>query len=264
MNLVGDRKLSFALVNEGITSLAKIPAAWLRNPKQLVQVRAHRQKKAHVDRNAIRRFLDSIQYPAFFLDLETVGSPIPLYDRTRPWEHVPFQFSLRIVRRKGAEPVHHVYLADGKADPRPEILKRLRTLLGDKGSIIAYNATFEKNCLEKAAEAYPSNAGWFRRNRERFLDLLQPFREFAYYSPKQGGSTSLKNVLPALTGRDPYEGLAIADGGVAGAEFCRVTFESGISDEERQRVREALEKYCGIDTAGMVEIVAALRKAASA
>jgi hypothetical protein len=67
-------------------------------------------------------------------------------------------------------------------------------------------------------------------------------------------------VLPVLTGRG-YEHLAIQEGGTASLEFLRVTF-GDVSEAERQRVRQQLEDYCGMDTIGMIRILDALRKLA--
>ena len=67
----------------------------------------------------------------------------------------------------------------------------------------------------------------------------------------------MKQVLPALTGKD-YKSLEIQEGGTASREFLRVTF-TDVNESERNRVRLALEKYCGQDTEGMVWILDALR-----
>jgi hypothetical protein len=93
------------------------------------------------------------------------------------------------------------------------------------------------------------------------VDLLQPFRVFMVYHPAQHGSASVKDVLPALTGKD-YDDLAIRDGNQASQEFLRVMFGE-VSVRERNEVRRHLEAYCGLDTSGMVAIVAALRDLAS-
>ena len=88
------------------------------------------------------------------------------------------------------------------------------------------------------------------------MDLLEPFRSFNYYHPQQHGSASMKEILPALTGKG-YEHLDIQEGGTASLEFLRVTFAE-VDEKERQRVRRQLEEYCSLDTAGMVQIVRAL------
>jgi len=96
------------------------------------------------------------------------------------------------------------------------------------------------------------------RIEPRVVDLLEPFRSFSYYNPAQCGSASMKAVLPALTGRG-YDQLAIQEGGMASQEYFRVTF-GDVTEQERQRVRQQLEEYCGQDTMGMIWIVDELRQ----
>jgi hypothetical protein len=78
-----------------------------------------------------------------------------------------------------------------------------------------------------------------------------PFRSFDYYHPDQKGSASIKAVLPVLT--DLSYDLAITNGATASNEFLRVTF-GDVEEEDRLRVRSALEEYCGLDTMAMVRI----------
>jgi hypothetical protein len=103
----------------------------------------------------------------------------------------------------------------------------------------------------------PDFAAWATGVESRIVDLLEPFQTFAYYHPAQHGSASIKAVLPALTGNG-YHGLEVQDGGTASREFLRVTW-GDVAEDERQRVRQSLEAYRGLDTSGMVSIVSALR-----
>jgi hypothetical protein len=118
-------------------------------------------------------------------------------------------------------------------------------LLGKSGSIIAYNAQFEKRILRECCDQLPNFAAWLRETEKRFVDLLNPFRSFRYYHPAQRGSASMKAVLPALLG-DGYDGLEIQEGRTASLEFCRVTF-GNVFEAERLRVRRDLEMYCTQD-----------------
>ena len=153
---------------------------------------------------------------------------------------------------------HYGYLHRGKDDPRPEILRLLKKYLGSKGSIVAYNAGFEIDKIAKCCEVFPGYKAWFPQIQERIVDLLDPFKAFYYYHYKQEGSASIKSVLPAITGKG-YEGLTIADGGTASSEYLRITF-GDVREEERNKVRNSLEEYCGLDTEAMALIIAALRK----
>ena len=131
-------------------------------------------------------------------------------------------------------------------------------MLGDTGSIVVYNQGFEEGILKELALAFPEYDGWVNQVRERLVDLLSPFRQFHYYNPLQKGSASLKSVLPALTGKG-YNELDISDGQAASIAFQAVTY-GNVSEEERNKVRSDLEKYCGLDTEGMIWIVDSLRE----
>ena len=136
-------------------------------------------------------------------------------------------------------------------------MRQLKSSIEPTGSIVAFNAPFEKSRMKECAVVLPEYASWVTAVNGRVVDLLNPFKSFTFYHPDQCGSASMKLVLPALTGKD-YTSLEIQEGGAASREYLRVTF-GDVSESERKRVRRALEKYCGQDTEGMVWILDALR-----
>ena len=247
------KEKAFELIHDGHLDIRKLPPSVSLGDKQQIQIDALCSGKSHIDKKGLRDFLEGLKYPLYYLDFETFGTAIPLFDDVKPYEQIPFQFSLHIVEADGRKPKHESFLADGASDPRPEILKRLKKLLGSEGSIVAYNAPFEKDKLSKASGIFKEYAKWYQSIEPRFVDLLSPFKSFYYYHPDQCGSASIKAVLPALTGKS-YEGLEIAEGGTASLEYLRVTF-GDVGEKERQKVRRELETYCALDTEGMVLIV---------
>jgi hypothetical protein len=247
----------FKLLAKGITGLTEIPDDFPLTDNQKIQRRAAKTGQPHVDKPAIRAFLKKIKYPASFLDFETFGTAIPLFDGVRPYERIPFQFSLHVVRSPGAEAGHHKFLADGTHDPRRGFMRRLREALPTKGSVVAFNAGFELGLLNECCDLLPEFRPWVRSVQRRIVDLLVPFREFRFYHPKQNGSASMKSVLPALTGRG-YDHLAIQDGTMASLQYLRAAF-GNVSVEGRAAVRKQLDDYCGLDTEGMIWIVDSLR-----
>ncbi|MHB8522265.1 MAG: DUF2779 domain-containing protein [Limisphaerales bacterium] len=98
----------------------------------------------HIDRAALVTFLSQLEYPISYLDFETFATAIPLFDGVRPYEQIPFQFSLHVVRSPGAKPEHFSFLADGRSDPRPEFIGQLKAVVSSHGSVVVYNASFEK------------------------------------------------------------------------------------------------------------------------
>ena len=232
--------------------LTEIPEKYKLSEKNQIQVACEKTDKPHIDKKKIKEFLSTIQYPAYYMDFETCGWVIRIFDKSRPYQQIPFQFSVHVVTEKGAEPEHFSFLADGTNHPRPEFMAKLKEVMGTKGSVIAFNAGFEIGILKKCTEVLPKYKNWVESIEERMIDLLQPFRDFDYYHPKQDGSCSLKQVLPVLTGKS-YDDMEIGDGGTASAEYYRITFTD--DNKDKDKVRKLLEEYCGLDTMGMVDII---------
>jgi len=247
----------FDLLNRGVLRMADIPEEYPLSDNQKIQRSVATSGQPHVKREQVRHFLKNLQFPLHFLDFETFSTAIPLFDGTWPYQQIPFQFSLHVTREAGASPEHRKFLAEGRDDPRSEFMRRLQSAVEPHGSIVVFNAAFEKQRLTECAEALPEHGEWVAAIKRRMVDLLIPFRGFLFYHPEQRGSASIKQVLPALTGRN-YDSLEIQEGGEASREFLRITF-ADVSDAERQLVRHALDEYCGQDTEGMVWILDALR-----
>jgi hypothetical protein len=259
LDLYDDKKgRGWDLLKRGVLRIADIPDDYPLSTKQEVQRTAAITGKPHIQRTQIQTFQKNLEYPLHFLDFETFSTAIPMFDGTRPYEQIPFQFSLHIVRKAGTKPEHHKFLADGRNDPRADFMRELKSAVEPSGSILVFNAPFEKSRMKECAEIFPEYQPWVAAVNQRIIDLLLPFRGFNFYHPDQCGSASMKLVLPALTGKD-YKNLEIQEGGAASREFLRITF-TDVSAAERKRVRRALEKYCGQDTEGMVWILDALKR----
>jgi hypothetical protein len=251
-------KKSFEMYGSGIVAVGEIPDGYKLNDKQRIQQACVASGEPHIDREAICGFLSSLEYPLYYLDFETIGSAVPLFDGTRPYQNIPFQFSLHVVKDESSQPEHLAFLANGTDDPRPALLAELKNTIGNDGSILVYNKGFEEGILKELARAFPQYSGWVTDVSNRLVDLLVPFSGFHYYHPLQKGSASLKRVLPAITGRG-YEDLDISDGQVASVRFLTATF-GDMPEAEKAQVMDDLEKYCGRDTEGMIWIVEKLRE----
>lgn len=250
-------KKQYDLISKNILRLVDIPNDFRLTSNQKLQVETARTGKPHVNKKKIQEFLASLMYPIYFLDFETFGGVVPLIDKARPYQQIPFQYSLHVLKSLNEKPIHYSYLADGPIDSRPDILSNLKKLLGSKGTILTFNMSFEKRMLSEMSSDYPEYKSWFEKIKPRMADLIIPFRQFAYYHPDQEGAASLKSVLPAITGKS-YSGLNIRDGGNASQEFLRVTFGQA-TDVEREHVRRDLLIYCALDTEGMIDILRGIK-----
>lgn len=99
--------------------------------------------------------VSDVEWPAYYLDFETVMTAIPLYPDVAPYEQIPTQFSIHVCTEAGHIREHHQFLADPSKDPRPDLAASLVEALGDSGSILAYSS-FEKKRIDDLAKACPN------------------------------------------------------------------------------------------------------------
>ncbi len=257
-DMYGSKREAFELFEKGIYSFKDIPYDFPLSGKQEIQKSCEISRKPHIEKTHIRQFLSKLEYPLYYMDFETFSGAIPLFDGTRPYQQIPFQFSLHVVDEDNATARHYSFLADGKGDPRAEFVASLKRVLGNSGSIVVYNQSFEKGVLRALANMFPEYNDWVVSLNDRIIDLLAPFRSFDYYDARQKGSASIKNVLPVLT-ETSYDHLNISDGMSASLAFLGVISNSA-SSEEATNIREDLEKYCALDTEGMIWIVNKLKE----
>ena len=173
--------------------------------------------------------------PVRYLDFETFAPAIPRFAGTRPYDAIPFLFSVH-TERVGASPAHRDYLHARDDDPRPALAGRLLEALGSEGTICTYSG-YERQVLRALAA--------------RLFDLLPVVRN-GYYHPDFRGSFSIKHVLPALVPGLGYDDLSIADGQAAAAMYRKAL--ASADPGERQHTFRNLRAYCARDTWALVEL----------
>lgn len=259
------RGKQWELYADGILELSKTPEDIPLNHRQSLQVEGVKNGTSYLDKDSISDFLEAWCYPLYFFDFETIFPSIPVLDGTRPYQQVPFQYSLHIMPAPNAKMIHKEFLAipsdfsdSGAKDPRKSLVAQLKLQIGAEGSIVAYNAGFEKGVLNNLAIAFPEEAPFIEDLVSRFVDLLVVFRNAWYYKPEMGASASIKSVLPAIDATFSYDDLDIGDGNAASAIFLSMI--EGTFTGNESETRNALLKYCERDTEGMVVIWNALIK----
>lgn len=206
-----------------------------------------------IDKARVKQFLDEWQYPLYFLDYETMSSLVPKFDGYRPYQQVPVQYSLHILRSPDGELEHKEFLQTENTDPARPLATQLIRDLGDKGSIVTWNMSFEKSCNKLLGEICPDLAEQMQAINDRVVDLMTPFKSKWYDDPRFGGSASIKNVLPVLCPELSYKSLSVQKGDQA-QNLWMETVLGGKNSEIREQIFDDLREYCALDTFAMVEI----------
>jgi predicted RecB family nuclease len=242
----------------GVESILDIPEDYPLGDRQRRAATCVQTGEPWFDKESLKTELDALTYPLFFMDFETINPCVPRFAGMRSYDHIVFQFSVHVQREPGAKPEHYEFLAVNRDDPRREFITSLGAVLGQSGTVIVYNQSFELARLNELASWLQEFAEPIKQIQSRVLDLLPVIRNHVYH-PAFAGSYSLKAVLPALLPEMTYEGMEIAndtDAGVAWEAFTKTTDQG-----ERERIKKALSEYRALDTLALLRLVERLRSA---
>ena len=275
----------FEMINDGFYKLLDVPVDYLKHEKNIIQRKSHENNEAFVSLDKIKYALSLLKYPLYHLDFETYGGVLPRYFKEKPYSQSVFQYSLHIEKAPFAcdkYKDHREYLAPDHDDHREDLVRQLISDidLTNGGTVVVYNASFEKARLKELAEVFPEHSEKLLKIREHIYDLLDVIRGnqkmfldytsqkydkkeaeqhakmYNYYHPNMRGSFSIKKVLPIFTNLS-YADLEVKNGTEAVLVYSLLpTF----TPEEYAQNYLSLREYCCQDTWAMVEILWGLIK----
>lgn len=254
-----DRDLLGELEDLGYGLVRDIPAAYaFQNGKHRRYVELVQLGKPVIQAERIKAFLDAFEYPLYFFDYETLSGVVPPFDGLRPYQQLPMQYSLHILREPGGELEHREFLHRDGTHPGQALIAKLQADIGESGSVITWNASFEKRCNEDLGKLFPEFAAFMQALNGRLVDLMVPFSRWWYEDYRFRGSASIKKVLPVLVPELSYKGMPIADGATAQRTWMEVVLD-GKNPGQKEQILTDLLRYCELDTLAMVRIYEVLR-----
>ena len=222
--------------------------------KRQIDYAINNKEDIYLEKDNIKEFLDGFEYPLYFLDFETFQEAIPTIIGSKPYQQIPFQYSLHILYEDG-KLEHKEYLGDGYNSPILGLIESMLSDLKTSGTIVSYNDSFERSRIKEMAYMYPKYKSKLFSLDARFVDLADVFQKGYCYNKAMGGSFSIKSVLPALFPNDPtldYHSLSdVHKGDEASKAYLEL---AKLDKEDYDRIRNSLLAYCKLDTYAMVKI----------
>lgn len=255
---VQTKALKAHLATPGVKAMEDVPDSLL-NDLQL-RVKKHTlANTVYFDLAGAKAALERHPLPAYFLDFETISFAVPIWARTRPYEQVPFQFSMHFQQARDQMPQHSEFLdLTGNNPTRPFAVALVRSS-GQTGPIFVYNKGFERARIDDVIRHLQDDirlVAALAAIKARLVDL-KPITQDAYYNPSQKGSWSIKAVLPAMVPDLSYKHLdTVQDGGGAQQAYLKAVGLSGLAGgvDTLALIRKQLLAYCELDTLAMVSI----------
>lgn len=248
---IRSKKLTDFIRENNAQSMSCIPDSLLNERQR--RVKAHTlNESVYFDREAARDALQALDMPLYFLDFETIAHAVPRWKGRRPYEQIPFQFSVHSIDVTWSV-THKSFIDISGDDPTRALMPALIEACGSSGSILVYHAAFEKSRIKELIKSYPKVASELSSIVDRIFDLL-PIAERFYYHPMQEGSWSIKKLLPAIAPDLNYNDLTGVKDGFAAIDAYLDATDGHASDAERQVLKHQLEEYCKLDTEAMIYI----------
>lgn len=247
------------LLDKGILHIKDIPPEYLTQHKALLHHKAVTSNKVYIDKQSIKKELSKVKYPLYFLDYEAFAPAIPIFDGFRAYQRVIFQFSLHVKTNRKSKVKHYAFLSDKWGDPTVELVKKLRKHIKSKGTLIAWNADYEKGCNWEMSRRSLKDEKFLLDINSRMYDLMQIFKKGYYVHKDFRGSASLKTVMPTLVPKLSYKDLEINQG-LAASDNWRIMIDPAIGKDAKKKIYNNLLNYCHLDTLAMVEILKILEK----
>jgi len=229
------------------------------NQKEAAQSTAALSNDPQVRVADIQNFVQGLEYPIAHLDFETIMPAVPMFDESRPYQQIPFQYSLHTQQHPYSEITHTDYLAESNPDidPRLELITQMIAETADAKTVLVYNIPFERSRIKEMMRDFPVYAPPLQNVIDRMKDLMYPFQKKHYTTEALGRKYSIKLVLPTLCPDVSYKELEINNGMDASSKFLELyncLDETLIAD-----TRHHLLKYCHLDTLAMVRILKVLK-----
>ena len=238
------------LASAGHVDLRDVPETALRSRMHLRVAASTRTGETFVSAD-LRRLLAGIDYPRSYLDFETITFVVPRWLGTRPFQQLPFQYSLHTESHDHTMR-HDAFLDASGQPPLQGLVENLLNAIEKKGPVIVWNQGFEGARLRELAQLFPQHAKDLLALVGRMVDLLPIYRQH-YYHRDMRGSWSIKAVLPTIAPELDYGTLGVADGGEAQNAYLLVC-DPATSAAKRERLRGQMLAYCERDTWAMVRL----------
>ncbi len=239
------------LLAEGVEDIRDIPEGRLTRPLH-ERVRLATVTGTPYVAAELSVVLQQLPYPRYYLDFESIQFVVPIWEDTRPYEQLPFQWSCQ-VEASATDQREVAFLDISGTAPMRRCAEELVDALGTAGPVLTYSP-FERQVINGLARRFPDLEPALRAAANRIVDLL-PLIRAHYYHPEMRGSFSIKAVLPTVAPQLSYDSLGDVKDGTA----AQVAFEEAIAATtpaaRREALRSALLRYCALDTLAMVELV---------
>lgn len=225
-----------------IKRIEDIDVASIEKKEIRTQVVATKTQTEYIDKEELKTYLSSIQGKICSMDIEVWMPAIPYYEGTKPFEMIPFLFSMvseneNIKRFSFLKPINN--------DNRELFLEQLIEATKPFDVILVYDKSLEESVLNQLLVLYPTNKNAINSIKEKIIDLATPIKKGNYYHPSMKGNYTLKSLATVVSESTSFDGLDVQSGISAMYMYEELLSTSNAFDAET--LKQQLIDYCEMD-----------------
>jgi predicted RecB family nuclease len=232
----------FDLYDNNIKRIDEIDINTIQHKEIKIQVKAAIEQTEQVFKEEIRAFISNIKQPICSLDIEVWMPAIPYYNGTKPFQQIPFLFSM--ISEENGEIKNYSYFKPIEEDLRKDFLERIISETKNFQSILMYDKSLEETVLNQLTELYPEYRNDIAELKNKIIDLAEPIKKGNYYHPDMKGNFTLKSIAPLVNQEAGFNNLDIQSGISAMYIYESLLEQNAI---EGEHIKQQLIDYCEMD-----------------
>lgn len=204
-----------------------------------IQIESLKQNKEIINKERIKELLKRIKDKFIALDIEVWASAVPKIQNTKPYQKLPFLFSIY----DGNYAFN--YFFDYKEDDRKEFAQKLISVTKEYPTIVVYDRNLEVAVIDELIIEFKGLKSELKEVKQKFVDIASIIQSNAYYHHSLKGNYSLKALASSALDANPFKELNIQSGLEAMSYFS--AYQAEENEIERQFIKGSLEMYCQAD-----------------
>ena len=232
----------FDYYNAGIKTIDNINDDTLKK-EIAIQIEAVKTKQEQFHVNEIKKFISQIKPNCCSLDIEVWMAALPFYQGTKPFQQIPFLFSMVYLENNNW--VKKSYFKPIETDNRVEFLEAILSYTQNFETILMYDKSLEENVLNQLISLYPDYKTQVDLLKNKIVDLAELIKQGNYYHPSMKGNFSLKSLAPIIHSDTNFDKLDIQSG--ISAMYIYESLLAMDNDIEKETIKAQLIEYCEMD-----------------
>lgn len=165
----------FEFYDNNIKHIDEIDLNTIEKKEIKIQIIAAKTQIEQIEKQPLTTFLSDIKTPVCSLDIEVWMPAIPFYQGTKPFQLIPFLFSM--IHEENGSIKKYSYFKPIESDFRKDFLEAIISYTKPFASILMFDKSLEENILNQLVELFPEYGKDIIELKSKIIDLAEPIQK---------------------------------------------------------------------------------------